>query len=80
MRRAVLLWLTVMEVTLILTSGIALAAVVQCVPGQLCLGTSSSDQITGTDGSDNINAFSGRDDVLAQGGSDRVRGVAPMSL
>jgi hypothetical protein len=80
MRRAVLLCLTVMGVTLILASGIALAAVVQCVPGQSCLGTTASDEITGTDGSDSIFAFSGRDDVFAQGGSDRVRGVALLML
>jgi Ca2+-binding RTX toxin-like protein len=68
MRRAVLLCLTVTGATLILASGIALAAVVQCVAGAAtCVGTQQDDQITGTDD---------RDEVYAEGGNDRVDGYA----
>jgi Ca2+-binding RTX toxin-like protein len=66
MRRAVLLCLTVMGVTLILASGIALAAVIQCTAGAAsCSGTVQDDQITGTDDID---------EVYAKGGNDRVDG------
>ena len=74
MRRAVLLWLTVMGVTLILASGIALAAVVQCVPGQQCNGTDQADQITGTGGPDMIFAEGGDDTVKAGTGNDQITG------
>jgi Ca2+-binding RTX toxin-like protein len=74
MRRAVLLWLTVMGVTLILASGIALAAVVQCVPGQQCNGTGQADQITGTGGPDMIFAEGGDDTVKAGAGNDQITG------
>jgi Ca2+-binding RTX toxin-like protein len=65
MRRAVL-WLTVTGAMLILASGIALAAVVQCVAGAPdCADTVQDDQITGTND---------RDVVYARGGNDRVVG------
>jgi Ca2+-binding RTX toxin-like protein len=73
MRRAVLL-LTAMGAMLILASGIALAAVVNCVPGVPCVGTQSSDRITGTDGPDDIDAKGLSDDVFAGGGADFVDG------
>jgi hypothetical protein len=67
MRRAVLS-LTVIGALLLLASGIALAAVVQCVPGAAtCVGTQQDDQITGTND---------RDEVYAEGGNDFVSGAA----
>jgi Ca2+-binding RTX toxin-like protein len=74
MRRAGL-WLTVMGATLILASGVALAAVIQCVPGAAsCDGTDQADQITGTDGPDVIFAEGGDDTVTAGAGNDQITG------
>jgi Ca2+-binding RTX toxin-like protein len=72
-RRAVRL-LTVMGATLILASGIALAADVNCVPGVRCVGTNDTDWITGTNGPDDIDANGRSDDVFAGGGADKVSG------
>jgi Ca2+-binding RTX toxin-like protein len=74
MRRAVLLWLTVMGALVLLASGIALAAVVNCVPGVPCMGTDQADQITGTSGPDEIFAEGGDDTVRAGAGNDGITG------
>jgi Ca2+-binding RTX toxin-like protein len=79
--RQVALSLTVIGATLLLASGIALAAAVQCVPGAgSCLGTAQDDVITGTDGHDAIFAHSGSDEVYAQGGDDSVSGGSGADL
>jgi Ca2+-binding RTX toxin-like protein len=71
MRRVILL-LTVIGATLIVASGVALAAVVQCVPGATsCDGTDQADQISGTNGPDQ---------VFARDGSDTVEGLDDADL
>jgi hypothetical protein len=73
MRRAVL-WLTVTGAMLILASGIALAAVVQCVAGAPCEGTDQDDQITGTNDTDVVYAYGGNDFVKGYDGHDVLYG------
>jgi hypothetical protein len=75
MKRAAL-WLTVMVGALVLlASGIALAAVIQCAAGATsCNGTDQADQITGTGGPDMIFAEGGNDTVRAGDGNDQITG------
>lgn len=85
MKRAVLLF-GAMAVALMVASGVALAASIQCPnrPGNGCEGTKKADTITGTPQADMIRARGGDDVVNARGGDgdfsiggsgeDRVRG------
>jgi len=65
---------------LVLASGVAWAATVQCqenAPGdpvQVCLGTTGADTITGTSGVDWIRALRGNDLAKGMGGQDLVQG------
>jgi Ca2+-binding RTX toxin-like protein len=72
MRHTVLL-LATMVLTLLLASGVALAANISCLGGP-CVGTAENDQITGSQVDDKIRALGGRDDVTARGGDDLVYG------
>jgi hypothetical protein len=70
------LGIVVVSVLLVaLAAGVALAAVVSCVPGATtCSGTTQDDHITGTNGVDNIYASYGNDEVYAKSGADIVKG------
>jgi Ca2+-binding RTX toxin-like protein len=75
MRGAVLLFTVMVGALVLLASGIALAAVVQCVAGATsCNGTEQADKITGTAGPDDIFAGGGDDNVVAGAGNDRITG------
>ncbi len=76
MRRTILL-LVIMALTLLLASGVALAAKqIACSdnPGPLCVGTPHHDEIKGTDTRDDIRAQAGNDLVNAGEDSDLVYG------
>lgn len=75
MRRTILL-LTTMAVGVLLASGIALAADLQCVVGRTCFGTFAPDVITGTTTADTIKARAGDDQVSGLGGGDQIFGGA----
>jgi Ca2+-binding RTX toxin-like protein len=60
--------------TLAITAGIALADVVNCLPGPSCTGTAGPDQIQGTDEEDRINGLGGSDDITPQGADDLANG------
>ena len=68
--RAVLL-LAAMACALVVASGVALAAVIQCTTNP-CVGTEEDDEITGTEGAERIDALGGADFVDALGGNDRI--------
>jgi Ca2+-binding RTX toxin-like protein len=74
MRRTILL-LVIMSLTLVLASGVALAAKqIDCSdnPTPLCVGTPNSDEIEGTDTPDDIRAQARSDLVKARAGNDVV--------
>jgi Ca2+-binding RTX toxin-like protein len=74
MRRTILL-LVIMSLTLVLASGVALAAKqIDCSdnPTPLCVGTPNSDEIEGTTTRDDIRAQAGSDLVKARAGNDVV--------
>jgi Ca2+-binding RTX toxin-like protein len=73
MRRTVLL-IAVVAMGLLLVSGVAWAANVQCKANKTCVGTNQPDNITGTNKADTINALGGNDVVNAGRGKDLVRG------
>jgi Ca2+-binding RTX toxin-like protein len=76
MRRTILL-LVIMSLTLLLASGLALAAEqIDCSdsPAPLCVGTPNSDEIEGTDTPDDIRARAGNDVVKAGADDDLVYG------
>ena len=69
MRRTLLL-LSTMMLALLLASGVALAANIQCQGGP-CVGTEQNDRITGSLEDDVIQALGGRDHVTGRGGTIR---------
>ena len=74
MRKTALL-LASMILSMLLASGVALAATqIDCSdnPSALCVGTPKSDEIKGTDTRDDIRAQAGSDLVKARAGSDVV--------
>jgi len=73
MRRGIFL-LTVMAVTLVVASGVALAAVVNCTAGQPCLGTNKDDTLRGTEEPDEMNAKQGDDWLFGLAGADFMLG------
>src|SRR5918998_3076708 len=76
--RRILVLLTTMVSGVLLASGVALAADVQCLGGPLglCVGTEERDRITGSEQNDQIVALGGADVVAALGGDDDVEGGA----
>src|SRR5687767_11328906 len=66
MRRVVLL-LTVMAVTLVVVSGVAVAVSIK-------KGTDGADTLRGTLKADQIRALSGNDTIIGRGGNDTVYG------
>lgn len=76
-RRVALICLASLSVTLLLiVSGLALAAVVQCQAGEPCTGTNRADRITGSNGNDSIRGRGGADEITARRGRDVVRSGA----
>jgi len=74
MRRTILL-MVIMSLTLVLASGVALAAKhIDCSddPAPLCVGTPNSDEIQGSATRDDIRAQAGDDLVQARAGNDVV--------
>src|SRR5918998_5938696 len=71
--RRILVLLTTMVSGVLLASGVALAANVQCLGGP-CVGTEERDQITGSEQTDDIQALGGADVVAALGGDDIADG------
>ena len=74
MRRTILL-LVIMSLTLVLASGLALAAKqIDCSDssGPLCVGTPNSDEIEGTNTRNDVRAQAGSDLVKARAGNDEV--------
>ena len=72
MRKSALL-LASLVFALLLASGVAFAATINCTPGELrCVGTSGSDTIYGTDGQDGIEGRGGNDKLYGRGGEDRT--------
>jgi Ca2+-binding RTX toxin-like protein len=67
--------LAVLMLGLLLTGGVALAAVVNCPGGfNPCFGTAKADIIRGTNGGETIEGRGGADDIFANGGNDSVDG------
>jgi len=75
MKRTVMLLVGAMATALVMASGVAWAATVQCQAGvEVCLGTSDPDALTGTSERDFIRALAGADLARGMGGADVVTG------
>jgi Ca2+-binding RTX toxin-like protein len=76
MQRAILL-LTATAAVLVLASGLALAATIDCaVVGNPCLGTPDPDEMTGTDRSDDMQGLGGDDFMQGLKANDTLNGGA----
>ena len=75
MRRTVLL-LAVMASALVVASGVAWAATIECPnrSGNLCVGTKKSDTMTGASSADEMRGRAGMDRMRAAGGNDTISG------
>lgn len=74
MRRTILL-LTVMATALVVASGVALAAIINCpAGGNPCLGTADADVMNGTTGDDDMHGLRGGDTLNAGAGFDQLKG------
>ena len=75
MKRTVMLVVGAMAAALVMASGVAWAATVQCQDRvQECFGTPNADTITGTSERDFIRALAGGDLVRGMGGTDGIMG------
>jgi hypothetical protein len=75
MKRTMMVLVGAMAVALVMASGVAWAAAVQCQSRvQVCFGTPDSDALTGTSENDYIRALAGADLVRGTGGDDFVTG------
>ena len=75
MKRTVMLLVGAMAAALVMASGVAWAATVQCQVGALvCEGTPNADTITGTSGKDFIRGVAGADLAKGMGDADVVTG------
>jgi Ca2+-binding RTX toxin-like protein len=76
MRSRTVLLLTTMAAALVMASGIALAATIECPnrSGNLCVGTKRSDIMTGTNRADDMLGRGGMDRMRARGGNDTIDG------
>ena len=72
-RRAIVL-LTTMAVALVLGSGMALAATVNCTAQTSCVGTPNLDTMNGSSGTDEMFGYGGADTMHGYGGSDSMQG------
>jgi hypothetical protein len=73
MKKRILVLLATMVTGVLLASGVALAANIQCQGGP-CVGTEQNDRITGSLLDDDIQALGGLDVVTARAGDDFVDG------
>lgn len=73
MRRTALL-IAVMMLAVLVSSGVAWAAIIRC-DGGVCRGTGGPDQMTGTIGTDTMYAFGGHDRMDGGRGEDRMYGM-----
>ncbi len=75
MRKTILL-LAVMASALVVASGVAWAATIECPnrSGNLCVGTKKADTMTGTDSADDMTGRKGKDRMFALGGNDTISG------
>jgi Ca2+-binding RTX toxin-like protein len=71
-RKRLVLLLTLILASLILSSGLALAATISCQAGPDCVGTRNADTLVGTDGDDRIFGRAGNDEIKAFGSSDTL--------
>jgi Ca2+-binding RTX toxin-like protein len=75
MRRTILTMATTMALTVLVVSGVALAANIACVVGATqCVGTSQNDHISGSQQDDTIFARHGDDTVNGNDGHDEIHG------
>ena len=84
MKRGILLMATI-TLTVLLATGVALAAEIQCTGGADCFGTNQADTLTGTaavdkiyglGGPDLIFGLAGGDSLFGGSGGDEIRGAA----
>jgi Ca2+-binding RTX toxin-like protein len=74
MKKVVLLLASIMT-ALVLASGLAFAASIDCTAGSdSCVGTDNPDTITGSEERDRIFGLDGDDTLLGNGGNDRLSG------
>jgi Ca2+-binding RTX toxin-like protein len=75
MRKTVLV-LAVMASALVVASGVAWAATIECPnrSGNLCVGTKNNDTMTGTASADDMKGRKGKDRMSALGGNDTISG------
>jgi Ca2+-binding RTX toxin-like protein len=75
MRRRTIVLLASIALTLVLASGVALAATVNCVAGASeCTGTPNPDTINGSADADFIYGLAGADDMRGNEGADYLQG------
>jgi Ca2+-binding RTX toxin-like protein len=74
MKRRAIVLLTTMAVVLVVGSGVALAATIQCVVGTTCLGTTAADTMSGTDLGDFMFGKAGADTMHGSGAGDTLQG------
>ena len=73
MRRAIIL-LTAMGLALVVASGVAWAAVIQCQANRQCTGTAGPDSMYGSAGNDTMFALPGNDHLVGKAGADNLNG------
>jgi Ca2+-binding RTX toxin-like protein len=73
MRRQAMLVLVAMGMTLVMGSGVALAAEIVCSANP-CVGTPDAEDIIGSNNSETIKALAGNDEVSSLGGNDEIYG------
>jgi hypothetical protein len=74
MRKPVLLMAS-MALAMLLVSGVALAAIVNCEEGASdCVGTNNPDTLNGSDGEDWMYGLRGDDKLYGNAGGDPIRG------
>jgi RTX calcium-binding nonapeptide repeat (4 copies) len=73
MRRTILLMAT-MALTLLVASGVALAATVNCISGTACTGTKNADIMNGTADADSMFGRAGADLMRGNEGEDYLQG------
>jgi Ca2+-binding RTX toxin-like protein len=78
MKERAALALAVVTISLVLASGVAIAATVNCPnkAGRLCVGTAQNDTMYGTARRDDIRAYGGDDEVRARANNDWLAGGA----
>jgi Ca2+-binding RTX toxin-like protein len=74
MKRRAALLVTTMAVALMVASGVALAANINCKAGTMCFGTNKADTMTGTTGADDMRGRGGGDTLNARAGDDKAFG------